>query len=366
MKNYMNKIIILLLSVLALTGCDNYNDRTEVLPEITANHKSLTIFIGGEAQIVASPQDGTSFTWTSASPDVATVSEDGLVKALSEGSSDITVRKGDAFIIISVIVIPKIPLTNIELSTYDVKMKIGDHSIVQIVSTPTEANDIPMNDFWWWSDDETIATVNAEGEITGMSLGSTQIHYRRGDLVRTVDVSVLFFLSNSTPFMGPHILSQATPLTLWACNFDFGGEGVGFHDGDTNNQGNFAYRANNGDPNSPGVDIENGNGNPNGIGYTAAGEWLIYTVEVEDAGIYSFQLEGAGTGTSSFYLEVDGVNQTGNISFSSTGGWSNWAWAYTNNSVELNLSEGTHWIKFYFVSAASNIRAYKFTYLRPN
>jgi hypothetical protein len=364
MKNYMNRIIILFLTILVLTGCDNYDDRTEVLPGITTNYKSLTMFVGDEDQITVSPQDGGSYTWTSASPDVVTVTNDGTVKALSEGSSDITVRKGDAYITIPVTVMTKIPLTGIELSVSETKVMLNSTYLVQVVSTPDDANDVPMNDFWWWSDDETIATVNAEGQITGVKLGSTQVHYRRGPYEATVDVDVVY--STSTPFKGSHILSQATPLTLWACNFDFGGEGIGFHDGDTNNQGNFAYRANNGDPNSPGVDIENGNGNPNGIGYTAAGEWLIYTVGVEDAGIYSFQLEGAGTGTSSFYLEVDGVNQTGNISFSSTGGWGNWAWAYTDNSVELNLSKGTHWIKFYFVSAASNIRSYKFTYLRPN
>lgn len=362
MKNYMNRIIILFLTILVLTGCDNYDDRTQVFPDITTNYKSLTMFVGGEEQIIVSPQDGGSYTWTSASPDVVTVTNDGTVKALAEGSSDITVQKGDAYVTIPVVVIADIPLESIELNTYSVELTPNGTFIVQAVSSPDDATDVPMNDFWWWSDDETIASVGAEGIITARGIGTTQVHYRRGSIVKTVDVLVDHILA----FMGPHVLSQATPLDLWAAKFDIGGEGKGYHDTDTKNQGNFAYRANNGDSNSPGVDIENGNGNPNGVGYTANGEWLHYTVNVEDAGIYSFQLEGAGN-ASTFHLEVDGVDQTGPISFPGTGGnWGNWAWAYTDNSVELNMPEGRHSFKFVFETASSNIRLYKFTYSRPN
>lgn len=360
MKYYMNRIIILFLSVLVLIGCDNYDDRTEVLPSITTNYKSLTMFIGDEDQITVSPQDGGSYTWTSASPDVVTVTNDGTVKALSEGSSDITVRKGDAYVTIPVIVMTEIPLTGIGLNVSEAKVMLNSTYLVQVVSTPDDANDVLMNDFWWWSDDETIATVGAEGQITGRGLGTTQVHYRRGTYEATVDVTVVF--STSTPFMGPHILSQDAPFTLEARNFDFGGEGIAYHDLDVGNTPGATYRADNGDPNSPDVDIEWG-GN---LGYTNADEWLLYTVEVQDTGIYSFQLEGALDGSAgSFHLDVDGKNQTGTVSFPATGGWGNFVWYYTDNSVELNLSEGTHWIRFYF-EGGFNSKTYRFTYLRAN
>ena len=80
----------------------------------------------------------------------------------------------------------------------------------------------------------------------------------------------------------PYKDAIAIPGTLQAENFDSGADGIAFHDSDSKNEGGTSYRNNGG-----GVDIVKG-GTNYAIGYTSAGEWLEYTVDVKEAGLYSF------------------------------------------------------------------------------
>ena len=55
---------------------------------------------------------------------------------------------------------------------------------------PAEANDVPLDDFDWWSDDEAVARVSDAGVIKGIGIGETTIHYRRGDIFKEITVVV--------------------------------------------------------------------------------------------------------------------------------------------------------------------------------
>ena len=89
------------------------------------------------------------------------------------------------------------------------------------------------------------------------------------------------------------------PGTLQAENFDKGAEGITYHDSDSNNEGTTAYRTD-----SEGVDIVTGNGGY-AIGYTSSGEWLEYTVNVKEAGIYSYDATvSSGANNSSISLSL--------------------------------------------------------------
>ena len=117
-----------------------------------------------------------------------------------------------------------------------------------------------------------------------------------------------------TPYKGEIEL----PGIIEAENFDVCGEGMTYHDSDTQNEGGTSYRSNGG-----GVDIVTGNGGY-AIGYTATGEWLEYTVNVKEAGKYAYSaIASSGVTGSGFTLSLvkDGnlttlckvnVPQTGN------------------------------------------------------
>ena len=153
------------------------------------------------------------------------------------------------------------------------------------------------------------------------------------------------------------MLKKATPLELSFLDFDFGGPEVAWHDATRENQGGSNYRADNGDDNARGVDIE---GSSN-IGYTANGEWLIYTIDVQDGGVYSLELCVSGNGGTMHY-EVDGVNATGTINVIPTGGWGNYQYN-TVSTRDLRLTAGRHKVKVVFDNAAFNVKTMKFTYV---
>jgi hypothetical protein len=120
--------------------------------------------------------------------------------------------------------------------------------------------------------------------------------------------------SGTRPFGGkPH----AIPGLIEAEHYDEGPAGVAYHDVSPKNEG-VAYRG------ETQVDIEGrpDASNLHGIGWTRKGEWLIYTVEVKEAGTYTIEFPVASNKKGGiFHLEFGGVDKTGPISVPDSGGW---------------------------------------------
>ncbi len=148
---------------------------------------------------------------------------------------------------------------------------------------------------------------------------------------------------NGTPYGGT---AAAVPGTVQAENYNVGGEGVAYHDADTANQGG-QYR-------TDAVDIEatTDSGGGYNVGWTAAGEWMKYTVNVTTSGTYTaaFRVASAQTG-GTFHLEVDGVNVTGTMTVPNTGGWQTWT---TLTKTGLNLTAGQHILRWVTDAAGGN------------
>jgi hypothetical protein len=126
-----------------------------------------------------------------------------------------------------------------------------------------------------------------------------------------------------------------TPATIQNEDFDYGGEGVAYHDTESANLGGASAR-------DTGVDLKVVQNDTGGlyVGYTKAGEWLEYTVNVAVAGTYKidFRVASGGSG-GKFHLEVDGANATGSLAVPNTGGWQTWK---TITKTGVNLTAGTH------------------------
>ena len=109
------------------------------------------------------------------------------------------------------------------------------------------------------------------------------------------------------------------PGTIEAENFDDDGEGVAYRDSDADNNGG-QYRPG-------GVDIEATADIAGGynVGWMTAGEWLRYTVSVEQSGTYRLTARVAADGSGgTFHVEFDGIDHTGPLAIPDTGGWQNW------------------------------------------
>lgn len=89
------------------------------------------------------------------------------------------------------------------------------------------------------------------------------------------------------------------PGIVEAENFDRGGEGLSFHDSDSNDEAKSNYRSDN-----EGVDIKKSNGGYV-LGWTAQNEWYEYTVEITQAGKYTCDaVVSSGTTGSGFNVGI--------------------------------------------------------------
>jgi hypothetical protein len=156
-----------------------------------------------------------------------------------------------------------------------------------------------------------------------------------------------------TPFGGTRV---AIPGTVQAENYDVGGEGVAYHDNEAANLGNpgNTFRT------TEGVDLENtaDTGGGSNVGWTATGEWLMYSANVTTAGAYTVTFRVASglavgtTPTPKLRLEVDGVSVTGDQSVTPSGNWQGWA---DINVPNVNLTQGNHLLRVFIVNAGMNL-----------
>jgi hypothetical protein len=118
----------------------------------------------------------------------------------------------------------------------------------------------------------------------------------------------------TTPWGGkPHVI----PGKIEAEHFDKGKPGVAYYDVDEENLGED-YR----EPTQVDIEKRDDASNGHGIGWTRKGEWLIYTVEVRQAGEYVVEMPVASKGQGGrFHMEIDGKDVSGPIEVPDTGGW---------------------------------------------
>jgi hypothetical protein len=107
------------------------------------------------------------------------------------------------------------------------------------------------------------------------------------------------------------------PGKIEAEHFDKGKAEVAYHDLEEKNLG-ADYR----EPTQVDIEKRDDASGGHGIGWTREGEWLIYTVEVREAGEYALEIPVASNKQGGrFHLEIDGKDVSGPIEVPDTGGW---------------------------------------------
>ncbi|MDB6017906.1 MAG: domain containing protein [Pedosphaera sp.] len=159
-------------------------------------------------------------------------------------------------------------------------------------------------------------------------------------------------INGATPFTG---FPKTVPGTIQFEDFDNGGEGVAYHDYDPSNNGG-QYR-------NTGVDIETANDTGGGfdVGWTGAGEWLKYTINAAVDGLYTLQIRTASSGNAgAFHIEFDGVNRTGPLTNSDSGGWQTWR---NLTKTGISLTAGPHVMALVEDSSGTNGSTGNFNYI---
>ena len=144
---------------------------------------SLTVGSTGKITATISPAKATdkSVTWASSDELVATVDGDGLVTAVGAGTATITVTTNDGGYTATcevTVAPPIVHVTLVEIDKSSMTLMIGSTGKIMATVHPSDATDRSVV---WFSDDESVATVNDEGIVTAVGAGTAAV------FVRTVD-----------------------------------------------------------------------------------------------------------------------------------------------------------------------------------
>lgn len=210
-------------------------------------------------------------------------------------------------------------------------------------------------DFWQY-------TSNGDGIALGVSSARLDLDVFNGDLEQMKRGFVIGHQWNFTADGNPFNVG-ATPITIQAEDYDNGKQGYAFNDTTPTVNTGGAYR----DGEHGGFDVKliGGTSNLYRIGDTFAGEWVEYTINVQQAGDYKIDFRVSQTDPDArMHLEVDNVHATSFV-VPDTNSFS----AFTTVTKQIPLSAGKHVLRLAFdqvsragtVAGVDWIRLSKFT-----
>ena len=156
--------------------------RTDV-KRVAINEKQVTLLVGASAEYTTAkltytiaPEDAywQDVTWTSSDEETVTVAADGTVKGRKSGKAIITAlsTQPDSKAKAQATIIVQQAVTGIELDAGIINLEAGKKVAIKATVLPDNATNKKLE---WTSSDENIATVNAQGCVTGISTGEAVI-----------------------------------------------------------------------------------------------------------------------------------------------------------------------------------------------
>ena len=184
---------------------------------VSVSPSSVSLQVGGSRQLSATVSPGNAtdrtVTWSSSDVSVASVSSSGVVKALKAGSATVTAKAGGKSASASVVVKAAgsvtVPVSMVSVSG---SRTVSVGSSVRLSATVSPAN-ATNKAVVWGSLDPSVATVGADGTVTGVKAGSTRIVATAGNVSAAFDVSVSA-VSSMTVWYRP-ASSSTKAVRLW-------------------------------------------------------------------------------------------------------------------------------------------------------
>ena len=184
------------------------------------NEISLLRSLSKQIEVNIAPElaDNKTLKWTSDNENIATVTQEGVVKGVNVGSANITATTTDGTELSATCKVTVKPVV-IDLSTKTINLRKGENYAEQIV------NVLPDNyehkEVVWTSADNSIASVDSEGMITAVKPGITTIKYSLGyDSSITAECKVIVYEENVVYVGGIYYIidkkkSEATVTSIY-------------------------------------------------------------------------------------------------------------------------------------------------------
>ena len=201
-----------------------YLHRTQIpggeVTGVTVEPETITILVGAKTQLTGEPVPkwavNPAMTWASQNETIATVDDRGLVSALAEGETTITAttEEGSYSASSTITVTPFIPVTAVTLDENDIELELPVTITHQLTAT-VEPDNATNPNVLWRSYDETIATVDEYGKVTGVAEGETTVVVisENGGLTDRAAITVTGYIAVTGVTVAPEVLELAPTET---------------------------------------------------------------------------------------------------------------------------------------------------------
>jgi len=148
---------------------------------VTVSPASATIGVGGTRQLSAITKDsagntltGRVVTWSSSNTAAATVSAAGLVRGVAAGSATITATS-EGKTGASAITVIVVPVASVTVSPASASIAVGGTRQLSAVTKDSAGNTLTGRVVTWASSNSAVATVDANGLVSGVTASSATI-----------------------------------------------------------------------------------------------------------------------------------------------------------------------------------------------
>ncbi|MBP6671969.1 MAG: cellulase family glycosylhydrolase [Bacteroidetes bacterium] len=159
--------------------------------------------------------------------------------------------------------------------------------------------------------------------------------------------------------------ANTVPGNIFTVDYDYGRYGLAYKDAEYHNINNNTTWNNGWLYRNDGVDIEKCNDavtNGYNVGWTSTGEFMYYTVNVQQSGKYSMTLRAAVNDAGGYIGTAWDSEPQSLVALSQSGGWQSWA---DRNLGEVTLSAGLHKLRLSIFFGGFNLNYLKLTMLEP-
>lgn len=195
------RCIFLCLSVLAILGCKEKEVPTIPVKSVTVSPAEKTIHLGEMVQleVVISPSNATNqkIVWSSDTPGVAAVSDEGTVTGVSLGWTAIYAAVDGIKGYCRVTVAPR-EVESVTVEPASLTLEVGQSETLTATVSPGNADDKTVI---WRSSDTDVATVE-DGVVTAIAEGTATITASAGGKTASCEVTV------------PHVFVHVGSITL--------------------------------------------------------------------------------------------------------------------------------------------------------
>jgi len=312
-------------------------------------NKSITeIELGNSETLIATvnPYNATNkgVTWSSNNNYVATVDNDGKVTAISLGTATITVTTIDGMKTNSCIVTVVIPVTGITLNKNTITIIEGKTETLTANISPYNATN---KNVMWSSNNDSVATVDNDGKITAISVGTAIITVKTIDGEKIANCTVTVKIDDGLPLNTVYIKTEEQLASIV---------------GGSSSTGRYYILENNINLTKEWVPINGFNGIFDGRGYSINNLYVLESSQRQYAGLFGSASSATikNLGVNIAEQGISAYSYTNSASTSHAGGFiglGNGTIVIENSYVtgNISVSEGSETSSYVFYSSAGGL-----------